>query len=315
MKPKRTDHDSNIDKEIIILRHIGGRLGNQLWLFSNVYAYCLEKGYKCLNPSFYAYNKYYGLRDPNPLVKIFEYLNNFKINESHASSYFIYTLYKYCSTLIPLFQRGIIIKIKQDEKFNLPPSQNNKPDHKEIIELIESSQSRKVYLDSGEFENPFGIKKYRKQITDKFKPNENAIKIVDKFLSKFRNFYLVAVHIRQGDYKRFVKGRFYFSQYEVANILRYFIARRYKGNKKVKFILFSDSKIDSNNFSDLNTEMGFGPGFMIEDMLAMSKCNLIIASRSSFSVYAAYYGNKPLYTFDHKKMIIPFNIYENTIFT
>ena len=291
------------NKEIIILRHIGGRFGNQLWLFSNVYAFCLERGYKCLNPSFYAYNKYFNLNDENWFTKFFEYLSNPKINRSHAASFIIYTLYKYCSGLMPFFRRGTVIKSNSNENIN------------NLSEKIMSSRYQKVYLDCNELNNPEGVKKYRDQVVDKFKPKKEIVKKVDDFLNKHRGYYLVAVHIRQGDYKRFVNGRFYFDQSEVSSILGFFIEKRYHGKKKVKFILFSDSVINLDNFSGLNVELGFGPDFMIEDMLTMSKCNLIIAARSSFSTYAAYYGGKTLYVFDHHKKLVPFNIYENTIFT
>jgi len=304
MKPKKIDKQSlagKADKEIIILRHGGGRLGNQLWLYTNVYAFCLENGYKCSNPSFFAYNKYYGFHDPNPLVKFFEFLNNFKINDSHASNYLFYKMYKYCSSLMPILQKGVVIKIKPDQKLNLPPTRVTKPNHKKIIRLIESNRCKYVYLDGGQFENPKGVKKYRKQITKKFLPEANVVKKVDNFLKRFRNCCLVAVHIRQGDYKRYRGGKLYFSQPEVASILRLFIAKYYKGNKKVKFILFSDSKIDLNNFTGLDIVAGFGPDSMIEDMLAMSRCDVIIASESSFSSYAAYYGDIPLLNFGRSK--------------
>ena len=40
-------------RKIIILKHGGGELANQLWNYLSVYAFGLERGISVLNPSFF----------------------------------------------------------------------------------------------------------------------------------------------------------------------------------------------------------------------------------------------------------------------
>ena len=291
-------------KKVIILRHGGGRLGNQLWLYANIYAYCLEKNYQCVNYSFYNYFRYFNIPCPSILTKIFELISYFQLNETHANTYPIYISYKWSTSLILLLNknRGKLLKHHSDELFYLPPTANKNPAFKEKLRQAELA-GKPIYFDGQNFANPIGIKKYHRQITTLLKPKDKIMQTVENFLKPYKNFYLVGVHIRQGDYKRFRQGALYFSQKEVAERLRYYLTNIHNGKKKVKFLLFSDETINFSFFGGLNVEKGIGSA--IEDLFTLSKCNLIIASKSSFSSFAAYYGNRPLFIFDRDKYLQP----------
>lgn len=289
-------------KEIVILKHVGGRLGNQLWLYSAVYAYCLEKGHTCTNPSFFPYNKYFDFKESSIIIKLLGFVSGPKINNNHAASYIIYLIYKTYSSLLPILFKGEVVKVGYNQQID------------NLSQKIERSKSKRIYLDCRELNNPKGMKKYHNQIVKKFKPKEEIIMRANNFIKRFGNHYLIGVHIRQGDYKRFMGGKFYFEQSEIANILKYFKVKNETKNKKVKFILFSNSSVDLKKFSGLDVTPGIGSNYIIEDMLAMSMCDAILATVSSFSTYAAYYGNKPLYIFGHKNKLVKYkHRYENHI--
>jgi len=41
--------------------------------------------------------------------------------------------------------------------------------------------------------------------------------------------------------------------------------------------------------------VGFGPGFPVGDLYALAQCDYILGTVSSFSQWASFYGNRPLF--------------------
>lgn len=283
-------------KEIIILRHNGGQLGNQLLLFTSIYAYCLEKGFSCKNFSFYEYNKYFNIPTANLVISILEKMNSFKFYKKHA---LLYLAYKYFSYFLQFLEPGKIIKEDSSETIYLPPTLTRNSNHNKIIKDIEDSNSNTIYIDGWKFRNPTGLKKYHKQIIKTFSPKKEILEKIDKFFEEIeRDYFIVGVHIRQGDYK-IVMQHWYFNEKEAAEILKIFLKKENRDPKKVLFILCSDEKINKSNFFGLNIKLG--PGSIMGDLMALSRCNLIIGSNSTYGSFAAYYGNIPFYIFDRNK--------------
>lgn len=287
-------------KKIIILRHNGGQLCNQLLLFTSIYAYCLEKGFSYLNYSFYEYNKYFNFKSPNFYVKIFELLSSFKFYKSHS---IIYLFYRWSTYIYTFLKKGLIIKNEDtDNVLYLPPTLESNKNHIKEILKIEFSENRKIYTDGWAFRNPVGLKKYRSEIIKAFRPKQEIILRVADFMKKIgKNFFLIGVHIRQGEYrsKKFMGGSWYFSEKDVAEILRSYLKEEGRDIKKVLFILCSDGPLDLAPFNGLNIKLGMGS--VMEDLITLSMCNLIIGSNSTFGSFAAYFGNTPFFIFDHEK--------------
>lgn len=285
----------NKKKQIIILRHNGGQLGNQLLLFISVYAYCLEKGFTCKNFSFYEYSKYFNFQSSNMFVNFFEKINTFQFYKKHA---ILYIAYKYFSYFFQIIKKGKIIKEDSNATIFLPPTITKDENHKNLILGLENSNEAIIYIDGWGFRNPTGLKKYYKQIVINFSPKKQIMEKVNKFLHQVKNnYFVIGVHIRQGDYKISLP-QWYFNEKQVSNILKHFLKREKMDPKKVLFIICSDEKLDISNFQGLNVKIG--PGSMIEDLMTLSRCNIIIGSNSTFGSFSAYFGNIPFYIFDRK---------------
>lgn len=290
------------EKEIIILRHNGGQLGNQLLLYTSIFAYCLEKGYKCTNYSFYEYNKYFQFKNRNFWIRFFEKLSEIKINKSRV---IVYLIYKYTSYLLQIFKKGLLVKEDPMNTFYLPPTPTDIVKHQEIIAKIEDSSDKLIYIDGWSFRNPFGLRKYRKQIIKFFQPKKDIVKNVRNFIKPLKEkFSLIGVHIRQGEYKskKFMGGEWYFNEEEVANILRGYLREEGKNPDKILFILCSDGPLDISYFTGLKIQISNGS--MIQDLITLSMCGTIIGSNSTFGSFAAYIGNIPFFIFDRKKKLI-----------
>lgn len=289
-------------KKIIILDHNGGRLGNQLWNFISIYAYCLEKKYKCINYSFYNYHKFFNIKNNNIIYKLFLLINN------------LFFLYKKRGLVNKLYRSYIKFIEKNDNKkiinskkntennqpFYLPPTEITNEGNKKTIIKIEKENYQKIYFKGWFFRNPTGIFKYREQIIKQFEPKQNIIKKAKKLIYPLKEQYknIIGVHIRQSDYKKFEGGKHYLNQTKIRIILEDYLKYFQIENNKAIFLICSDEKVNKLNFGKLNVKINTGTA--VEDLYLLSLTDTIIGSNSTFGAFASYYGNIPFIIFDKK---------------
>ena len=282
-------------KKVVIINH-GGELGNQLWNYASVLAYAREKGYDCVCPAFFQYERFFPKVKTcfwskfffSPLYYFFPHRRNFINRLSNFSQPFRFG------------RKNLLLAVKShDEKnrmelFLLPPSENNSQRQKAELQKAEEAGS-KIIFSGYAFRNPAGMTKYHQFLTEYSSPHPEVTLATDEFIAAARKKHdkLVGVHIRQDDYRTFLGGKYYFSPEQVALILHDFIAKA--GLKSVCFVISSDEKIKPEIFSGLNVL--FGSGEMMEDIFMLTKTDLIIGSNSSFSIFAAWYGDIPMKIF------------------
>lgn len=99
----------------------------------------------------------------------------------------------------------------------------------------------------------------------------------------------IGVHIRLGDYKGTSTETEIDYYLKVINTIKNIYGDKYK------FSIFSDAKDNelTHILKDSSTKKVFF-GDALADMIALSKCNLIIGSDSTFSAMAAFLGNTPI---------------------
>jgi len=302
-------------KKIIILEHNGGQLANQLWLFVSVYAYCLEKKYKCNNYSFFEYGKYFHFSSGNFLFDFLKFIYfQFKNdNSTYARGYrhVMRKLYHYCVVIIKLTHPNHVLRVIHDYEHNtpiyLPPSQCTSS---EILEFDREKAKSSLYFSGWLFRNPVGILKYRGEIKEYFLPKKKYIIAAQKRIEKYRKLYttIVGVHIRKRDYLHFADGSFYFSDEEVAKMLRKYIEVFQLNISNVIFLIFSDGDVNLDDFSGLNIFLEHNEK-NIGDLLELSMVDCIIGSNSTFGAFASYYGNIPQIVF--QKNGIDWEYYKN----
>ena len=247
-------------KEIIILRHNGGRLGNQLLLFASVYAFCLEYGYQCINYTLYNYSNFFEQRYSDKFTKLVGILPGLKLYNTHQDYFIIYQIYKTLTFIYTFFKRGTLIKEDPKNIIYLPPTKDKIKNHQKLIQSITLSKDRLFYLDGWNFRNPLGLKRYHKEIVKLLKPKQYIINHVNFFIIPLRKTdCLIGVHIRQGEYKskKFMNGEWYFSEKEVAEILKHYLKKENKDSEKVLFILCSDGPLDLSFFFRVKYKNGY----------------------------------------------------------
>ena len=286
--------------KIVILENNGGRLANQLWQFANIYAYCLEKNYKIENYNFFMYQEYFNIPTPrNKFVNcaFFKFFNFHRSKKLAKSSYAVF-----CRIVKILFKKRV-----RDSKeiIFLPPSSNKLT--ADCIKDIETAKNKTFYFCDWNFWNPVGLKKYYPEIVKFFRPNDEISNKVDSFIGELRqkHKYLVGVHARQGDYKTFAGGKYYFSFPDVRLILDDFLASQ-PNKADIVFVICSDGAIDKEALQGLNYVAG--PGDFMSDLYSLAKTDLMINSTSTFSQWASYYGQISSIDFSREKIDWPRDI-------
>jgi hypothetical protein len=102
---------------------------------------------------------------------------------------------------------------------------------------------------------------------------------------------VVGVHIRQGDYRTFREGVYFYPVTRYAAWMRE-LAEQFPG-RRVAFFVCSDEPREAAEFSGLTIIPGAGSA--VADLDALSRCDYILAPVGTFSMWASFYGNKPLF--------------------
>lgn len=154
---------------------------------------------------------------------------------------------------------------------------------------IDLLATKKVVLFSGPlFYNHPALNRHREVIKEYFKPSEAIRAIVNNLIVDIKEGVdiLVGVHVRRGDYEFFSNGRFMFTDHDYIEKMEQVLSL-FPG-KKIRFLISSNEKINELNFKDYDCR--FCTGHPVADLYSLAKCNYIIGPPSTYSVWAAYYG-------------------------
>jgi hypothetical protein len=102
---------------------------------------------------------------------------------------------------------------------------------------------------------------------------------------------LVGVHIRHGDYKQWAGGKYFYSASDYEGLMRRAVALL--PGRRVGFLVCSNDTVDITAFGDLHVYSG--SGHIVEDMYAFSLCDYVMGPPSTYTMWASFYGNVPLY--------------------
>jgi len=278
---------------MFVIANKTGQLGNRLFLFSHFIACAIENNFTVVNPTFD------------------EYASFFK-----TTSKDIFCRYPQSKSLLykSKLARKLSFKLTQKLTNRLAKNKINNP-YLRVIKL----DNPNLELDFGKqifcLDNPSFVKTINpKQITfvhgwlfrdysnlgkhaDKvrkfFEPLDIFQNNVTKLVKKIRkeSDILIGVHIRQEDYKNFLNGRYFYGIEDYMEIMKKIENLFF--NKKIAFLICSNSKQSEKNFSGFHSF--FGTGHLIEDLYSLAQCDYIIGPPSTYSMWASFYGKVPLY--------------------
>jgi hypothetical protein len=132
-------------------------------------------------------------------------------------------------------------------------------------------------------------------IRAKFTPDHNVLEMVRKHVSAARTGVdvLIGLHIRRGDYVHFFGGKYNYSTSFYQQVME--TMGSFFSGRRVAFLLCTNGP---KEFADnLPYKIISGPGMeqgALGDLHCLAECDYIIGPPSSFSLWAAFYGRKPI---------------------
>jgi hypothetical protein len=69
--------------------------------------------------------------------------------------------------------------------------------------------------------------------------------------------------------------------------------RRTLGDRRVGFLVCSNTALEARTFVTLETLLGLG--HPLEDMYSFARCDYLVGPPSTFTMWASFYGKVPLY--------------------
>lgn len=289
-------------KKLIILKHGGGELVNQLWNYVAIYAYGLHAKVKVENPSFFEYHNFFNFLEQESLqTRIISFFFKKLRRRAHPINHFFRTLYLVLAKIKLTLNKTCTLSSENTESQThpLPPTK----------EIGTNAKCEKLYFIGWLFRNPEGLKKYRSELVEAFSPIPKIRSKVEKTISDFRKKYevLIGVHVRQADYKVFKGGTYFVEQKRIRQIIDEYIDKNNINKNTTLFIFTSDGPIEKGLFSGLNIHISKEDA--VTDLFMLSETDTILGSDSSFGAFASWYGNIPHIIF--KKGPIDWSYYED----
>lgn len=257
---------------MIVTYQMTGRLSNNLIEYIHYDTFCKENNISYYNPDF-----------------LMKHANKYpKMNRLRNKIYF-FPLWLLCQI--------IRIRILGFQPFGLIFDIINFHTDEDLHQIDQLHKKKGlVFVRGFAFRQPESVEKQKIAYRDLFQPSIDKELMLSKYFhNQFDQLYL-AVHIRRGDYSRFLGGKYFFDDENYSKWIKEFIALQ---TKPVKVILFTnDSKLNQIAYKDFDFVLS--KQNPIEDHFLMSQCDYIIGPPSTFSIWASFMGEKPLLSLNNK---------------
>jgi len=290
-------------KKIIVLQHNEGQLANQLWLFSHLLAYALEKNYDIDIWCFYQYSKFFDTPFPkNKFIKFIFYKTfpTFVFKNKNLFRLFR-KIYRIIYKILIIFPIKIFYKqniIDSSQKQYILDDDSKKD---EIIKKFENDPNFNLIftLDWNFFAYSY-LEKHREKIKEIFKPRKELEFQITNYIQEIRkNFdYIIGLHLRfkePGDAEINDPEYFWYVENKdlehITDLIREIIKEKNLDINKIAILIASNAKkLEIEKFKGLN--VFFEKRNMVVDLFLLSECDIILGCKSTFSFFTSYIGNK-----------------------
>ena len=138
-----------------------------------------------------------------------------------------------------------------------------------------------------------GFETHAELIRELFTPvqrhRERVAALIDE--ARSQDDLLVGIHVRRGDYRHFLGGKYYFEPAGYRTLLEHLVGLY--PERPLRFLICSDEALDLCLFAGLNVMAGTGD--VVQDLYALASCDLICGPPSTFNMWASFYGCVPRY--------------------
>lgn len=241
---------------MIIVESNGGQLCNKIWSYASILAYARH------------YKKKLVILDFDEYASEFPYLIKDK-----SIMILPYKRYgKYARRIIRILKKiGLMIDVSY-------------PSKPKLISNIQGWESRfkLEYLDGNNI----------KRIKSLFTPRTVVIEKCNQIINQKRAIFttIIGIHIRRGDYREYADGQYFYTDEEYLAFMK---QMKDLVSGSVSFLICSNEFVDINKFDDLDC-FQIPNSTAIEDLYGLSQCDYILGAHSTYSMWASFFGEKPL---------------------
>ncbi|HYI45317.1 MAG TPA: hypothetical protein VE174_07655 [Actinomycetota bacterium] len=280
---------------IVITGH-AGRLGNRLRTFAHVVAIARETSHDVMNPGFAQYGRYFPAFEDDPWCR-----HPRRIRSRRWRS-------RLKERADDHFKLGAVEGLAV---FDLPRGTRFELDNRRVRKILRKNDL--VILNGFNFRH-MELTKHRDEIIELFTPHRRhhdaVMGVVDPLREKAG--VVVGIHIRRGDFARYLQGAFFF---EVAQYLPAMRHMQTLFDEPVAYVVCSDEPLDETIFAEFSVR--FGTGNEVEDLYALARCDYLIGPPSTYTEWASYYGLVRKYSLkdpDATFSLDDFVLYDDLIF-
>jgi len=285
-----------MDDKLFIIALRCGRLANRLVLFANFIAFAEEHGHRVANVTFHSYAHLFETtrRDIYCRYPVVTRRSVFDLvppaGGTIRKTRIFYHLTRAASVLnekFPVFGRRVVtLRELPREDMTLLEGP---------VVQVRIADARIVLAYGWRFRAPACVVRHAEKIRAHFRPLEEHARASREAVERLRQKagLVVGVHIRRGDYRDWRHGQCFFEPAQYAAWMRE-LAQQLP-SRRVAFFVCSDEPRAAQEFPGLT--VGLGAGSPVRDLFALAECDYILGPLGTFSQWASFYGNKPLFQF------------------
>jgi len=162
--------------------------------------------------------------------------------------------------------------------------------------LLRLQKSRFVLYKEWDFRDYEAFIAHKEEIKTLFAIKPEIIKKVNKRLSSpEENVIRLGVHIRRGDYKKWMDGNYYYSDEDFIKVVKSFCTLFSENAIEILMVSNEKNLPREKYLTALPAKIQFLSGRPTEDLYALSTCDYLIGPPSTFSLMAAFYNDSNLY--------------------
>jgi Glycosyl transferase family 11 len=269
---------------MLILAAKSGQLANRLFLFSHLIAAAIEHDLTLANLAFQEYAPFFESTCQDWLCR---YPSHADRRPSPSLRQFSYILARGLTLLLAKanFKTPVLSAI------DLSDDQNCDLNSPEFVQLAHQVQF--LFLKGWLFRNHSNVLKHASQIRQYFTPVEPHRSHVNDLITSIRQScdVLIGVHIRQGDYAHFMDGKHFHTTPQYVQVMKK--VQVLFPDQQVTFLICSNVPQQSQDFFPCS--IAFANNHLLEDLYSLAQCDYIIGAVSTYSLWASFHGQVPLY--------------------
>lgn len=283
----------------LILAEAPGQLGNQLFLFAHLIAFGKEFGLPVYNAPFQRYREHFR-------GTLTGAIPNFQpAHHSEQASRLAVKHSERACRAVNLIGRSVRKSYSESGRiFAHITCKGDSPEYD--IDLASSDFRRTIELAKATFLFGWRFRNYQL-----LKIHEDVIRYhldfeevdpVRNYLNNLRRSsdFILTVHVRRGDYRDFMGGRYYIDISDYALAARH-VAEQL-GLDQTVVVVCSNEKPDLGFFKGMRVVRG--PGTIIGDMQTMALSDYIVAPPSTYSRWASFMGRVPLGYIERSNLLL-----------